>query len=170
MLLTEYHANMAELPTILDTDQTIEIEAIELTEEKRRMYAMVRHLPLGADIRFVEMDMSSYVSRSTMQEFQRTLQARENRRTQKNQKQQRELEEERRREEEEERIRAYEREQRILNLSAESFPQWKEVIEQASGSFAETQLVSINARFVLNESRNRRQRERKKQKASKHGE
>ncbi len=128
--MREHNLKMDELPRTIQTNHVAEIENFELTEEKRKMHAMVKHVPLGADLRFVEIDMKPYVSKPTWNEFAKTLQSRAQRRNQKSIKKQKELEEERLREREIELVREFEIQQRKLNLSAESFPEWVEVVEQ----------------------------------------
>ncbi|KAL0483365.1 hypothetical protein AKO1_014721 [Acrasis kona] len=134
MLIQQHDAEMQNLPLTLNCSTFLQDEEIELTHDKRKMYATLRHLPLGADIRFLELDLSSLVSRHVMSDFYKILQTRADRRSRLLQKKRRELEEDQKREEEVLRIREYEREQRMIALSAESFPELSmdEVAEQIS--------------------------------------
>ncbi|KAG2388965.1 hypothetical protein C9374_014365 [Naegleria lovaniensis] len=123
ILLHEYDGDFTKFPHRLSDCEIIELETVELDEEFRKRYPILKHVPCGCYISLVEVDMKNFASHDTIANFYKDLKHRKNRREDKIRKQIEEEEEEKRREEsrkEEERLA---REKLLQELHISNFPE-----------------------------------------------
>lgn len=112
-----------KLPTTITTT-ILEIERLQVTDDIRRRYKFLNHVPLGADVAFVECDLKSLISKECYSQFFKTINTRHLKRQAKQRKKQREEEQAQRLEEEEKLQRKYELEERKRTLADSSqFPE-----------------------------------------------
>lgn len=123
ILLHEYDGDFTKFPHTLSGCEIIEIETVELDEEFRKRYPILKHVPCGCYISLVEVEMKNFVSQDSISYFYKDLKYRKNKREEKIRKQIEEAEEEKRREEsrkEEERLA---REKLLQELHISNFPE-----------------------------------------------
>jgi hypothetical protein len=81
MLLFEFE-NFDKLPELI-TGKILETEKETVTEEIRKYFKYLSYIPLGADIFFIEVDLSNIVSKKTMKHFGKELAIRKSKRNKK---------------------------------------------------------------------------------------
>jgi len=122
MLIHEYGGDFTKFPHHLKQCKIIEIENVELEEDLRKRYPILRHVPCGCMISLVEIDMRNIVSKETYNLFTKDIKQRKYKRDDKVRKRIEEEREELRMEEfrkEEERL---SRERLIQELHISNFP------------------------------------------------
>eukprot|EP01080_Neovahlkampfia_damariscottae_P004956 gene4956-8550_t len=81
MLLFEF-GSFDKLPPMI-TAKILEIEKQKMSEDIRRYFKYLSYIPLGADIQFIEIDLSNIVSKKTMKNFQKEISIRRSKRQKK---------------------------------------------------------------------------------------
>lgn len=76
VLLKEY-GSYSNLPLKI-TSTILEIEEYNMTEALRNKYKPIGHLPLAAEFKFIEIDLSNLVSYETYETFEKQIRTREN--------------------------------------------------------------------------------------------
>jgi hypothetical protein len=81
MLLFEFE-NFDKLPELI-TGKILETEKETMTDEIRKYFKYLSYIPLGADIFFIEIDLSNIVSKKTLKHFGKDLAIRKSKRNKK---------------------------------------------------------------------------------------
>ena len=113
MLLFEFNS-FDNLPALI-TGKILEIEKQKMTEEIRKYFKYLSYIPLGADIQFIEIDLSTIVSKKTIKQFQKDISIRKSKR-------QKKIDEEKRINEEIEKKQTEELQKRLLENSYQVIP------------------------------------------------
>ena len=87
--LLEEHGSYLNLPRQL-TAQVLDIEMCVQTEELRKRHKALEHVPLSADMRFVEVDVKPFLSKHTLEKLKPKLEERRKLRAQRAKREQRE--------------------------------------------------------------------------------
>ena len=107
--LLEEHGSYLNLPRQL-TAQVLDIEICVQTEELRKRHKALEHVPISADMRFVEVDVKPFLSKHTLEKLKPKLEERRKLRVQRAKREQREAaraeQKERRKEELREKLKA----------------------------------------------------------------
>ncbi|EFC49196.1 RING finger domain-containing protein [Naegleria gruberi] len=122
MLIHEFQ-DYSNFPTNLNDCPILEIETVELNEELRRRYPVLKHVPCGCYISLVEIDMRNIVSKETINTFIKDIKHRKYRRDEKVRMRIREEQEEKKNEEKRKEEERLARERLIQELHISNFPE-----------------------------------------------